>query len=62
MTSIRIILAYTAANDLEVMASDVKTAFLHCRLWAELYCKQVPGFPLPDPRQVLHLLVALYGL
>jgi hypothetical protein len=62
MTSIRIILAYAATHDLEVMASDVKTAFLHCRLRKELYCKQIPGYPLPDPKQVLCLLVALYGL
>src|SRR5271156_1806337 len=62
MTSIHVILAYAAANDLEVMASDVKTAFLHCRLQTELYCKQVPGHPLPDPKQVLRVLVAFYGL
>src|SRR5271156_6296689 len=41
ITSIRIILAFAAANDLEIMASDVKTAFLHCRLRTELYCKQI---------------------
>jgi hypothetical protein len=62
MTSIRIILAFAAANDLEIMASDVKTAFLHCKLRTELYCKQVPGYPLDDPKKVLRLLVALYGL
>src|SRR5271155_5697382 len=44
------------------MASDVKMAFLHCRLHTELYCKQVPGYPLPDPKLVLRVLVALYGL
>ena len=44
------------------MASDIKTAFLHCRLRSELYCKQIPGYPLSDPTQVLRLLVALYGL
>ena len=62
MTSIRIILAYAAVHDLEVMASDVKTAFLHCRLRKEIYCKQIPGYPLSDPKQVLRVLVALYGL
>ena len=62
MTSICIILAYAATHDLEVMASDVKTAFLHCRLHTELYCKQVPGYPLPDSKQVLRVLVALYSL
>ena len=62
MTSIRIILAYAAANDLEIMASDVKTAFLHCRLRSEIFCRQIPGQPLPDPKLVLRVLVALYGL
>ena len=62
MTSIRIILAFAAANDLEIMASDVKTAFLHCKLCKELYCKQIPGHLLDDPKKVLHLLVALYSL
>src|SRR5271156_7059397 len=62
MTSIRIVLAYAATHDLELMASDVKTAFLHCKLRTELYCKQIPGYPLPDSKQVLRVLVALYGL
>ena len=62
MTSIRIILAYAATHDLEVMASDVKTAFLHCRLRKEIYCKQIPGYSLSDPKRVLRILVALYGL
>jgi hypothetical protein len=62
LTSIRIILAFAAANDLEIMASDVKTAFLHCRLRSELYCRQIPGQPLSDPSLVLRILVALYGL
>ena len=62
MTSIRIILAFAASNDFEVMASDVKTAFLHCHLRSELYCRQIPGYPLSDPTLVLKHLVALYGL
>ena len=62
MSSIRIILAFAAVNDLEIMASDVKTAFLHCKLRNELHCKQIPGHPLDDPKKVLCILVALYGL
>ena len=62
MTSIRIILAFAAANDLEILASDVKTAFLHCKLRNEIYCKQIPGYPLDDSQKVLRILVALYGL
>ena len=59
MTSICIILAFVAANDLKIMASDVKTTFLHCRLQKDIYCKQIPGY---DSKQVLRLLVSLYGL
>jgi hypothetical protein len=63
MTSIRIILAFAAVNDLEIMASDVKTAFLHCRLRSDIYCRPIPGQPpLPEPGMVLRILVALYGL
>ena len=62
MISIRIILAFAAANDLKIMASDVKTAFLHCKLHSEIYCKQIPGHPLDDSKKVLRILVALYGL
>ena len=39
MTSIHIILAFAAINALEIMASDVKTAFLHCRLHSDIYCR-----------------------
>ena len=63
MTSIRLILAFAAVHDLEIMASDVKTAFLHCRLRSDIYCRPIPGQPpLPDPYKVLWILVALYGL
>jgi Reverse transcriptase (RNA-dependent DNA polymerase) len=60
--SICIIFAFAVSNDLEIMAFDVKTAFLYCQLQLELFWKQIPGYPLPDPFKVLHLLVALYGL
>src|SRR6202522_705574 len=44
------------------MSFDVKTAFLHARLPYDIFVKQIPGFPDPDPDTVLRLLVALYGL
>lgn len=62
MTSICVILTFAATHDLEIMALDVKTAFLHCCLCSELYCKQIPGYPLLDPSTVLCVLVTLYGL
>ena len=62
ITSIRLVLAYAAHYDLEIMSFDVKTAFLHAKLSTTIYCKQIPGFPEADPQTVLRLLVALYGL
>lgn len=61
-TSIRIILAFANFHDLEIMSFDVKTAFLHAKLDHTIFVKQIPGFPKDDPRTVLRLLVALYGL
>ena len=43
------------------MSFDIKTAFLHAKLSLNIYCKQIPGFPVANPHTVLHLLVALYG-
>ncbi|PPQ81640.1 hypothetical protein CVT24_004199 [Panaeolus cyanescens] len=60
--SIRTVFAYAAREDLELMAMDVKTAFLHAKLDRDIYVQQPPGFPLADRKMVLKLLVALYGL
>ncbi|RDB19170.1 hypothetical protein Hypma_014224 [Hypsizygus marmoreus] len=60
LTSIRIVLAYAALHDLELMCCDVKTAFLNALLSHEVYCKQVPGFPEADPSLVYLVLRALY--
>jgi hypothetical protein len=46
MTSIRTILAYANHRDYELMSFDIKTAFLHAKLTLDIYCKQIPGFPL----------------
>ena len=63
MTSICIILAFAAVNDLEIMASDVKTAFLHCKLRSDIYCCPIPGqMSLTAPNTILCILVTLYGL
>ena len=44
------------------MSFDIKTAFLHARLPYSIYVKQIPGYPKGNPRTVLKLLIALYGL
>ena len=62
LTSVRIILAFANAHDYEIMSFDVKTAFLHAKLPYSIYVKQIPGYPEENPRTVLKLLVALYGL
>ena len=62
LTSVHILLAFANHFDLEIMSFDVKTAFLHARLPHDIFVKQIPGFPEPNPSTVLRLLVALYGL
>ena len=41
---------------------DCKTAFLHAKIRHPVYGRQVPGYPLSNPKKVLRILVALYGL
>jgi hypothetical protein len=62
LTSVRVLLAFANHHDYDIMSFDVKTAFLHARLPYSIYVKQIPGYPEDDPKTVLHLLVALYGL
>lgn len=62
MASIRIVLALAAYYDLELYGWDCKTAFLHAQLNRDIYIRQIPGYPLDDPKLVLKLKVALYGL
>jgi hypothetical protein len=62
MASFRILLTWAAVRDLEIYQFDCKTAFLHAKIRHPVYGRQIPGFPLSDPKKVLHILVALYGL
>ena len=62
MASVRILLAWAAVHDLEIFQFDCKTAFLHAKLRHPVYGRQIPGFPLDDPKKVLRILAALYGL
>ena len=62
MTSVRILLAWAAVQDLENFQFNCKTAFLHAKIRHPIYARQIPGYPLPHPKRVLRILVALYGL
>ena len=61
--SLRLILAITAALDLEITQLDIKTAFLHGDLEEEIFMEQPEGFV--DEKQknkVCRLVKSLYGL
>ena len=60
--SVRILLAWAAVRDLEIFQFDCKTAFLHAKIQHPIYARQIPGYPLSNPKRVLRILVALYGL
>ena len=53
MASVRILLAWVAVHDLKIFQFDCKTAFLHAKLRHPVYGRQIPGFPLNDPKKVL---------
>jgi len=62
-TTIRCILAMTAAIGWELHQMDVKTAFLNGELDEEVYMEQPDGYDDPTyPDKVSRLLQALYGL
>ena len=62
-TSIRMLLAIVANQDLELEQLDVKTAFLHCILEEEIYMTQLDGLQVPGKKDhVCKLNKSLYGL
>ncbi|KAJ4723712.1 Retrovirus-related Pol polyprotein from transposon TNT 1-94 [Melia azedarach] len=62
-TSIRVLLAIVAHQDLELEQLDVKTAFLHRELEEEIYMTQPDGFQVPGKEDyVCKLKKSLYGL
>jgi len=61
-TSLRALLAVVAAEDLELHAMDIKTAFLNGVLEDNVYVDQPPGYHEGGSRMVAHLRRALYGL
>ena len=67
LTSICIVLVLATKNDYEILIYDVKTAFLHALLDRIIFCKHIPGFPIPStddssPADVLQIICAVYGL
>ena len=62
-TTLRILFAYAARNDLEAFHFDVETAFLHGELEDEVYMELPEGFKSTDQEgKVARLLKGLYGL
>ncbi|KAJ4703769.1 Retrovirus-related Pol polyprotein from transposon TNT 1-94 [Melia azedarach] len=62
-TSIRVLLAIVAHQDLELEQLDVKTAFLHGELEEEIYMTQPDRFQVPGKEDyVCKLKKSLYGL
>jgi len=62
-TSIRVLLAIVAHQDLELEQLDVKTAFLNGELEEEIYMTQPDGFQVPGKEDyVCKLKRSLYGL
>lgn len=60
--TVRIVMAITAADDLEIVQFDIKTAFLNGDIAEQLYMEQLEGFvDLTHPDYVCLLLKALYG-
>jgi hypothetical protein len=60
-TTLRMLLAMVAAEDLELLQVDVTTAFLHGKLDEEIYIDQPKGLELPGG-YVCRLKKAIYGL
>jgi hypothetical protein len=63
ITSIRMLIAFAALNNLEIHQMDVKTAFLNGDLDEEIYMEQPEGFRVPGQEEkVCKLVKSLYGL
>ena len=63
MTTLRIVLALVAKEDMDLVQLDVKTAFLHGDLHDEIYIQQLEGFiEKGKEKLVCKLKKSLYGL
>jgi hypothetical protein len=61
-TTLRCLIALSAANDLEIHQLDVRNAFLNGRLEENIWVMQPPLYDDGDPSVGCHLRMALYGL
>ena len=52
MTTLRLMLSVVAADNLELIQLDVKTAFLHGDLQEEIYMEQLKGFVAPPAKNI----------
>ena len=50
MASVRVLLTWAAVRDLDVFQFNCKTAFLHAKIRHPIYARQIPGYPLSDPK------------
>ena len=62
IAALRLILALSAFEDLELRSVDISNAFLHGVLEEEIYMKQPEGFQQGPKDYVLPLAKAIYGL
>ena len=65
ITTIRVVLAISAARDYNLTSIDVQQAFLHGKLEEDLYMQMPPGLPSRSPdgrRIVVKLDRSIYGL
>lgn len=62
MATIRLILALSAIEDLELHSVDISHAFINGDIDAEIYMKQPEGFHQGNADTVCHLKKSLYGL
>ena len=61
-STIRIILAIAALEDLELRSLDISHAYLNGELEEEIYMRQPEGFEVGGPEYVCRLKKSLYGL
>ena len=62
MASIRVVLALSALEDLDLRSVDISHAYINGDLEEEIYMDQPEGFHFGNPGDVLRLRKSLYGL